>query len=133
MPGIVIGLLQEYALPLDFIIVVAVVVSLYLFFVRYGLGRVLTYRLTNEEVQVVLFGALPVSRTRYDRIKGAKRVGFREIWSYPHAWRWGYRVGGPFVLIHRRAHLPVALTPDDPEEFVRQVRRRVYETTGGWV
>jgi hypothetical protein len=35
-------------------------------------------------------------------------------------------------VIHRKWGLTAAITPDDQEEFVREVRRRVYQETGEW-
>ncbi len=114
-------------MPLDFVLFVAVV----LLFYQFGLRYVLTYRLTDKAVQAVLFRVIPVSSTRYEDVEEIRHVSFWEALLYAHAWKASNKLlTGPIVLIHRRRHLPVLITPDEADEFVHKVRHRVHQQTG---
>ena len=94
-----------------------------------GMRYVLTYRLTDTSVQAVLFGVLPVSSTRYDRIESVEispLIAFLALTT----WRTN-RLAGQFILI-RRDGIPVAISPDAPKEFARELSIRVQERTGEW-
>lgn len=119
-------------MPLDFVIVAALVLLFGLLVQQFVLRHILTYRITEDNVQVMLFGAVPVSTTSYSRIKEISQITWGEAWRYPHAWRCANRLNGPFVLIHRKWGLPVAISPDDPEKFIRELRQRAHERTGQW-
>lgn len=116
----------------DFIIVAALVLLFGLLLQHFVLRHILTYQLTEGSVRVVLFGTVPLSSTSYGRIEEIRQVTWAEAWRYPHAWRAANRLNGPFVLIHRKWGLPVVITPEDPDGFVRELRERVYHETGEW-
>lgn len=109
---------------IPFMIFVAAV----LLFYQFGMRYVLIYEFTETKVQAVLLWSLPVSSTRYELIKELRIISSLEALFQP-AMRTENRLTGPHVLIYRRI-FPMLMTPDDPEEFVRQLRRRVYEETG---
>jgi len=113
------------------LIVVPIVVLSAQYLDRYIYG----YRLSDESIQIVLLNVVPINRIRYDRITGIRRVSSREMWldlDYLFVVRFGNRVWGPAVLIFRRRWLPIVITPDNAEEFVRELRQRVYQSTGTW-
>jgi hypothetical protein len=87
----------------------------------------ITYRLTDTSVQVGLLRSIPVSRTKYTLIREMRTISFGESLFYPFAVYWGNKLfpRSP-VVIYRNYWFPVIVTPDDPEEFAREVRRRVY-------
>jgi hypothetical protein len=91
--------------------------------------HIFNYRLTDSSVQAVLFGKVAVFRVSYERIEQVRVISFGEALRYVLAVHAGNRLGGPVVLICRRS-FPVLLTPDNPEEFARDLQRRVYERTG---
>ena len=97
---------------------------------QFVMRHVLTYRFTEDSVQAVLFGSVPVSITSYDRIEEVRQVSWAEAFLYPHAWRAANRLNGPFLVILRKWGLPVAISPEDPEGFARELRRRVFQQTG---
>jgi hypothetical protein len=94
----------------------------------------LTYRLTDEDVRAVLFGVVALSVRRYQSITEVRTTSFFEGY-FTLAWRVPNRLTGRGVLIFSKGSLfwgAVLYTPDDPEEFARELRRRVYQATG-WV
>lgn len=112
---------------LEFVLALAA----FLLFFQFGMRYVLIYRFTDSRVEVLLFGILPVSSTRYDLIIEVKIISPWMASLWPAVWMQN-RLIGEFVRI-RRSGLPVLITPDDPEEFVRELQRRVYEQTGEWL
>ena len=104
-------------------IIAVVVLLLQLALRMYGI----TYRLTDIGVQVVFLGVFPVSTTQYTLIREVRTISLGEALLYPFAVYWGTK---PFprasVVISRKYWLAMIVTPDDPEEFAREVRRRVY-------
>jgi hypothetical protein len=117
-------------------LLILVAVPLLLVFFEIGYRYILTYRLTDTSVLIVLFGLLPVFRVRYDSIEEVKMIPFSEFWKaafkYQHVLKFGNRILGGGVLIRRKRKFPVMISPDDAEEFVREVRRRTYQGTGEW-
>jgi hypothetical protein len=107
-------------LPPDFVFFVTVLLLSYQFGMRY----VLTYRLTEEDVRAVLFGVAPVSVMRYELIEEVKIISPLEA-LFLVAWRAQSRVIGRAVMIRGRGLFPVLFTPDDVDEFAREVRRRM--------
>jgi hypothetical protein len=114
----------------DFVAVVMIVVLVYQFGVRF----VLTYRLTDEDVRAVLFGVAPLSVRRYRFITEVYTASFLEM---QFAWVWPVqnRLTGRGVMIFSRGSESlffgaVLYTPDDPDGFARELRRRVFQQTG---
>lgn len=99
---------------------------LMLLFRRYAI----TYRLTDESMQVMLLRVISVSGTRYEHIREVRRASLFESLAYMHAINWSNKLTGPFVLIYRRYWFPMIVTPDDQDELVRELRRRAHERTG---
>jgi hypothetical protein len=113
---------------LDFILFVALV----LLFYQFGMRYVLTYRFTDEDVRAVLFGVVPVSVRRYRFITEVHATSFPEM-RFSLSWRIPNRISYQGVVILSRGSLlwgAVLYTPDDPEGFARELRRRVYQQTG---
>jgi hypothetical protein len=116
-------------LPFLLIIVPIVVLS-----AQYIDRYIYNYRLSDESIQIVLFSAIPKNRIRYDRITGIRSISTSRMWDFDYLFVANFRnrVWGPTILIFRRRWLPIVITPDNAEEFVREVRERVYRTTGEW-
>lgn len=76
-------------MPPDFVYFVTVLLLSY----QFGMRFVLTYRLTEEDVQAVLFGVAPVSVMRYELIEEVKIISALEALFRP-AWR-SEQGGGP--------------------------------------
>jgi len=114
----------------DFVAVVMIVVLVY----QFGLRYVLSYRLTDEDVRAVLFGVVPLSVRRYEFITEVYTASFLEM---QFAWVWPVqnRLTGRGVMIFRRGSERLICgaglyTPDEPEGFARELRRRVFRQTG---
>ena len=114
----------------DFVAVVMIVVLVY----QFGLRYVLSYRLTDEDVRAVLFGVVPLSVRRYEFITEVYTASFLEM---QFAWVWPVqnRLTGRGVMIFSRGSESlifgaVLYTPDEPEGFARELRRRVFRQTG---
>ena len=115
-------------------LVITVLIVAVLMYVVYELGMryVLTYRLTDEDVRAVLFGVVPVSIRRYRFVTEVHTTSFFEG-QFTLAWRVPNRLTGRGVMIFSKGSLfwgAVFYTPDDPEAFARELRRRVYQQTG---
>ena len=120
-------------MPKDFITFVVLVVLVLLVY-QVGMRYVLTYRLTDEDVRAVLFGIVPVSIRRYRYITEVHTSSLFEGEFINLAWRVPNRlITGRWVTIFSEGSLlwgAVVYTPDDPEGFARELRRRVYQKTG---
>jgi hypothetical protein len=117
-----------------FFIFFFVVGPLFFVFLQFGYRYVLTYRLTDRSVSITLFGLLPIFCIRYDTIEELERISAQEAtFKYWHPGRgaaYGNRFFGKIILVRRKGKRPVLLTPDDAEEFMQEVRQRVYQHTG---
>jgi len=83
----------------------------------------------------MLLWVVPIFRISYRRIKEIRVPGRVESPSDFIPLNFGNRVWGRpgySILIRRKWGLPVVLSPDDPEEFVRQLRERAHQRTGEW-
>jgi hypothetical protein len=114
--------------------VITVLIIFVLMYVVYEIGMryVLTYRFTDEDVRAVLFGVVPVSIQKYRFITEVRTTSFFEG-QFVLAWRHTNRLTGRGVMIFSKGNLlwlSVFYTPDDPEAFARELRRRVYQQTG---
>ena len=114
----------------DFIAVVTIIALVY----QFGLRYVLTYRLTDEDVRAVLFWVVPLSVRRYRFITEVHTASFLEM---QFAWVWPVqnRLIGRGVMIcdggsESLIFHTVLYTPDDAEEFAKELRRRVFQQTG---
>ena len=100
---------------------------------QFGFRFVLTYRLTDEDVRAVLFWVVPLSVKRYQFITEVYTASFLEI-QFALTWRVTNRFTGPGVVIFSRGSSlifgAVLYTPDEPEGFARELRRRVFQKTG---
>lgn len=104
-------------------------------FYQFGLRYVITYRLTNKSVLIMLFWVVPIFRISYRRIKGIKvAAGWPESLRDIIFWNFCNRLyaRSGCVVIHRKWGLTAAISPDDPEGFVQELRRRVHWQTGEW-
>ncbi len=88
------------------------------------------YRVTDDEIQIVLFGRIPLRRIPVRDIVEVRRVANTAInpISNPEVFyseRWGNRIWGNTVFIQKARGLSrrLLITPDDPDEFIRQVSR----------
>ncbi len=131
--GTVLGRASLTQAAIGFFIWFFVGVPLVLLFLQFGLRYVITYRLTDTSLQITLLGLLPIVRIRYDSVQELKRISLREAtFNFP-PWRgsdYRNRIFGNAVLVVRKRKRPVLLSPDDAEEFMREVGRRVYGQTG---
>ena len=116
----------------EIVLVVAAIAVVYLVYHQFGLRYTLTYRLTDEDVRAVLFGVVALSVRRYQSITAVRTTSFFERY-FTLAWRVPNRLTGRGVMIFSKGSLfwgAVFYTPDDPEGFARELRRRVYQATG---
>ena len=97
------------------------------------------YRFADTGLWILWIFWIPRFRISYSRIKEIEMAFDREWYRTPgdlfplaffNKW-YGYGEGEG-VRIRRKKGRPVLLSPDDPEEFVQELRRRVYEKTGEW-
>jgi hypothetical protein len=102
-------------------------------FLQFGWRYVLTYRLTDEDVRAVLFGVMPVSVRRYRYITEVRTNSFFDGDFFTLAWSVPNRLTARGVVIFSKGSIiwgAVYYTPDDPEGFARELRRRVFQQTG---
>jgi hypothetical protein len=69
-----------------------------------GMPYVITYRLTDKKMEVLLLGIVPVSMTSYDLITEVRINDYLNAFFWPTVWM-VIRLVGPFVVI-RRGVLP---------------------------
>jgi hypothetical protein len=94
------------------------------------LGRyIYSYRLASDTVQVVLFGAIPVTSIGYSEIVDVREVTFRESLKPSLSLRLGNRLVGNLVLIQKTSGLirSLLLTPDDAPGFAKKLREHLTE------
>jgi hypothetical protein len=101
--------------------------------------HLLSYRVTSSHLQL-LFAGIPVRRVQLSDIAGAERrdararTGLGCLWSnlvqVLQPWkqggviaseRWGNSVCGPFVIVRCRQGRSLALTPTNPDQFIRDL------------
>jgi hypothetical protein len=118
-----------------FLVVIFVALPAYVLFYQFGLRYVITYRLTNRSILIMLFWVVPIFRISYPRIQEIK-VGadWPESLRDIIVWNFCNRLYGRSgcVVIHRKQGLTAAISPDDPEGFVQELRRRAHQGTGEW-
>jgi hypothetical protein len=117
------------------LVLLFVALPVYVLFYQFGLRYVITYRLTNGSVLIMLFWVVPIFRISYRRIKEMKvRADWPESLRDIVVWNFCNRLYGRqgCVLINRKRGLTAAISPDDPEEFVRQLRERAHQRSGQW-
>lgn len=92
-------------------------------------GRYLyNYRLTDDSIQLVVAGVVPVMTIRYAEIARIREASFGQaLKSGLFTLRLGNRIIGGIVLIQRKKGLirSILLTPDDVPTFLRQVAQHV--------
>jgi hypothetical protein len=93
-----------------------------------GMRYVITYRPTDSRLEVLLFGFLPVSMTRYDLITEISINDYLKGFFWPRIWMVN-RLVGSFVVISRSG-LPLVISPAKPREFARELSLHVQEWTG---
>ena len=122
--------METSSFPPELIAIPIVVLLVFQFGARY----VLSYRLTDEDVRAVLFWVVPLSVRRYRSITEVYTASFLEM-QFALTWHVTNRFTGPGVMIcdggsESLFFHTVLYTPDDPEDFARELRRRVFQKTG---
>jgi hypothetical protein len=84
------------------------------------------YAITDNSIEFIMFGKFPVWRANFEDITEIQPISFARSIIVPSLHLMN-RPFGQFVLIRRRSGLfkAVLITPDEPEEFVRTVRRKI--------
>lgn len=125
------------ATVLDMLLVLLIVlVPACVLFYQFGMRYVISYRLTNTSVLVMLLWAVPIFRISYRRIQEIRVPGRVEAPSDLAPLNFGNRLWGRpgySVLIRRKWGLPVLISPDDPEKFLHELRQRAHQRTGEWL
>jgi hypothetical protein len=90
------------------------------------LGRhLLKYRLTDDSVQVLLFGFAPLLSIRYSDIADVRQVSFREtLRPSLSVLRLGNRIVGNILLIQKKTGIvrTILITPDDAGEYAGTIK-----------
>ena len=106
---------------LGFILTITVVVYGY-----QRIGRlVITYKIGKDDVTIALLNRIPVVRIPLSNIVEVEEVSFsRTNDPYFRTLRFGNRMLGNYVKIRIKSgvFLSLIVTPDDPPEFVRNLR-----------
>ena len=94
------------------------------------LGRyVLRYRMADDSVQIILFGAIAILKVPYRDIASVEILTFKSTLRPSLAWRFGNRLlTNDAVLIRNRKYAlfyKIIITPDDSAMFVSEVNRRL--------
>jgi hypothetical protein len=107
------------------------VVALILLFWQFGMRYVLTYRFSDEDVRAVLFGVVPVSIRRYEFIKEVQVLSPLAALFWPTNMAHSRFIARGVLISYGSVFFRAAFyTPDNVEEFARELRRRVYQRTG---
>lgn len=96
----------------------------------------INYTMNSDGIIIMLLGALPIKHILFRDIIDIQRLSLREAYIETAPWKgvdmyfaqaWGNRVWGDVVLLRKRAKLfsVVLISPDNAEEFVQEVRRRM--------
>ena len=115
---------------MGFIFASSVVAGLLVF--QFAARYVCTYRISADEVQVVLFRFIPIHGVALVNIMDISEVPYtRSLWPNFSASRFGNRIFGRVVAIQKKSGMlaTVFITPDDPEEFVAEVKSRIQGRT----
>jgi hypothetical protein len=90
------------------------------------------YRLSDDAIEFVMFGALRVWRSSFTDISDIRQISFGTLFVYP-ALHLMNRPFGQYVLISRRRGVFrwVTITPDHPEEVVSFIREKIGPATSG--
>lgn len=99
------------------------------------LRSLLSYRFTDKNLLIVVFGMVPIFRISYQHITNIKSradwpESLRDFFPPNFCNKLYPRQG--VTLIRRRRGLSVVICPDDPDGFVRELRQRVHQRTGEW-
>lgn len=89
----------------------------------YALRFVYDYRVKNHSIEFMLFRALPVYRIPVDNIDSIQKTSWLRLGIGGMTLRFGNRVFGTCVLVHRRSGLfrRIVITPKDADKFVNDV------------
>lgn len=92
----------------------------------FGFRYVLRYQLGPSALEARYFGFVRVLHLPYRDVDQVTVMGYWESTKYGVARRLGNRLGGSVVAVHRRGGLieVILLTPDEPESFAKELRRR---------
>ena len=94
------------------------------------LGRyVINYRMTDDSLQIMLLGVIPILKVLYRDIASAEILPFKKSLRPSLAWRFGNRiVVKEGVLIRKRRYgifHKFVITPDNAVLFVSEMNRRL--------
>ena len=97
------------------------------------LGRyVLSYRMADDSVQIILFGVISILKVPYCDIASVEILTFKNALRPSLAWRFGNRVVTKnAVLIRKRKYAifyKIIITPDNAVLFASEVNRRLTAT-----
>ncbi len=109
----------------SFIIGFAIVGTATIALLQTCLRYVYNYDIKGDCVRVVLFRLVPLMTIRISDIREIKESPPIELWKPTPALKFGNRLWGACVLIHKKRGLirRVVITPDNAYEFVEQVKR----------
>jgi hypothetical protein len=95
------------------------------------------YRLTDSEIEVLLFGLVPESKTKLQDIVEVRKVSFSELlpWKNLESVGWfrlSNRLWGEGVLVRRKRGFfrNFVITPDQPDEFVEELNLKLKAAHG---
>ena len=93
------------------------------------LGRyVLSYRMADDSVQIILFGVIAILKVPYRDIASVELLTFKNTLRPSLAWRFGNRLlTKDAVLIRKRKYAifyKIIITPDNAAAFASEVNRR---------
>ena len=113
----------------NFVVLVFVVGSVF-GLLRY---RLITYRFRDSDFQAALFGLIPIKVMKYQSIVEVREIKFLDAFRLttpPIAL--GNRLRNRCVLIRKDsgAFKNVIVTPDNPGQFVMDLKKRILEVTG---
>ena len=95
--------------------------------------RLITYRFRDSDFQVAAFGLIPIKVITYKSVAEVREINFIDTFrlSAPPL-ALGNRLTNKCVLVRRSSGLfkNVIVTPDTPEQFVADLKKRIFEVTG---
>jgi hypothetical protein len=104
-----------------------IVIILWMFF----FPRILSYQIDDEGVSVKVLGRFVPLRVRHDEIRTVERMSWGRAFLLNfqsmvgrRQWNWSNRLLGERVVIDRADGTLFILTPDDPDQFLRDLERR---------
>lgn len=86
------------------------------------------YRLADKNMEIVLFGTIPIIKVPYDEIKSVREVSLKETLIPDFSTlRFGNRFTSSIVEIQKKGAIVkrILITPEDSKKFIETVNKKI--------